>query len=161
MKVIQYVAFLALSLAVSGAAAQDAANPSTGIDSDIALLRANLQAQKTDIIGKTMSFDDAQGKVFWPLYREYSNKQQIVGDQRVSLIKDYGDNYQTMDDTKAQDFMDRLMKFEQARDKLAKDYWPKFKKAIGAKQAAKFYQVENRLQLVTDLQIASTIPIIQ
>ncbi len=161
VKAIRYAIILAVSLTVYGAAAQDAAKPSTGIDSDIALLRANLQAQKTDIITKTMSFDDAQGKAFWPLYREYSTKQQNIGDQRVSLIKDYADNYQTMDDARAQDFMNRLMKFEQARSKLAASYWPKFKKAIGAKQAAKFYQVENRLRLVTDLQIASSIPIIQ
>ncbi len=161
MKAIRYAVMLAVSLAVYGAAAQDAAKPQTGIDSDIALLRADLQADKTAIITKTMNFSDAQGATFWPLYREYSTKQQVVGDQRVSMIKDYAENYQTMDDAKAQDFMTRFMKFEEARNKLAASYWPKFKKAIGAKQAAKFYQVENRLRLVTDLQIASAIPILQ
>ncbi len=152
---------LAVSLTVYVAAAQDAAKPQTGIDSDIALLRSDIQADKTEIVTKTMALTDAQAKGFWPLYREYSNQQQIIGDQRVSIIKDYADNYQTMDDAKAQDLINRLMKFEDARNKLAQTYWPKFQAAVGAKQAAKFYQIENRLRLVIDLQLASSIPIIQ
>ena len=42
-----------------------------------------------------MQFNDADAKAFWPLYREYANKQQVLGDQRVSVIKDYGAQYDT------------------------------------------------------------------
>jgi hypothetical protein len=54
-----------------------------------------------------------------------------------------------------------MIKFEEARTKLRAEYYPKFNKAIGAKQAAKFLQVDNRLTLLVDLQIASAVPIIQ
>jgi hypothetical protein len=57
--------------------------------------------------------------------------------------------------------MGRMHKFDRARTDLRVEYYPKFKKAIGAKEAAKFLQVDNRLTLVVDLQIASAIPIIQ
>jgi hypothetical protein len=33
--------------------------------------------------------------------REYANKQQMIGDQRVSVIKDYANHYDTIDDVKA------------------------------------------------------------
>jgi len=166
VKVTKYVVMLAVFLAVSGAMAQTPApspaqTPQTGIDSDIALLRADIQTQKTAIITSTMQFTDDQAKAFWPLYRDYSTKQQAIADQRVSLIKDYANQYDTMTDAQADALVGRLMKFQDARAKLAESYYPQFKKAIGAKQAAKFYQVDNRLTLVIDLQIASAVPIMQ
>jgi uncharacterized membrane protein len=161
MKEMRLIVMLTILLVASGAVAQTTTTDQSGIDSDIALLRSNVQAQKTDVVAHTMQFNDAEGKAFWPLYREYANKQQTIGDQRVSVIKDYADHYDTIDDAKADELMGRMLKFDNARTDLRAEYYPKFKKAIGAKQAAKFFQVDNRLSLLVDLQIASAVPIIQ
>jgi hypothetical protein len=152
---------LAALLIASGAIAQTATSDQSGTDTDIALLRSDVQAQKTEIIGKTMQLSDADAKAFWPLYREYSTKQQALGDQRVSVIKDYAAEYDTLTDSQADGLMDRMLKFEKSRNDLRAQYYPKFKKAIGAKQAAKFIQVDNRLTMLVDLQIADAIPIIR
>jgi len=161
VKVIRVAMMMTASLIASGAVAQSTSANQAGIDSDITLLRSDLQAQKTEVVTQGMQLTDAQGKDFWPLYREYANKQQVIGDQRVSLIKDYADSYTSMDDAKADELVKRLLKFDQDRLKLRADYYPKFKKAVGAKQAAKFLQIDNRLTMIVDLQLASSIPIIQ
>jgi hypothetical protein len=161
VKEMRLVVMLTAVLAATGAIAQTAAPDQSGTDTDIALLRSDVQAQKTDVIAHTMQFNDADAKVFWPLYREYANQQQIIGDERVSVIKDYADHYDTIDDAKADGLMARMLKFERSRTDLRAEYFPKFKKAIGAKQAAKFFQVDNRLSLLVDLQLANAIPIIQ
>jgi Spy/CpxP family protein refolding chaperone len=159
---VRVLGMLAILSVASGMLAQTTTPQSgSGIDSDIALLRSDVQAQKTDVIAHTMQFTDAQSQAFWPLYREYAGKQQAIGDQRVKLIKDYADSYDTMDDAKADELAGRMIKFDDARTKLRAEYYPKFKKAIGAKQAAKFLQVDNRLTLLVDLQIATAVPIIQ
>ncbi len=161
MKKTRFVMMLAALLVTSGAIAQTATSDQSGVDTDIALLRSDVQAQKTDIIGKTMQLNDTDAKAFWPLYREYSTKQQALGDQRVSVIKDYGAEYETLTDAQADSLMDRMLKFNKSRNELTAQYYPKFKKAIGPKQAAKFIQVDNRLTLLVDLQLANSIPIIQ
>jgi Spy/CpxP family protein refolding chaperone len=161
VKVINVAVMLAASFVASGAVAQAPSSTQSGVDSDITLLRSDLQAGKTEIVTTGMQLTDDQGKVFWPLYREYANKQQIIGDQRVSLIKDYAASYATIDDAKADDLIKRLLKFEQDRLKLRTEYYPKFKKAVGAKQAAKFIQIDNRLTMLVDLQLAASIPIVQ
>jgi hypothetical protein len=43
---------------------------------------------------------------------------------------------------------------------LREDYWPKFMKALGAKRAAKFYQVDNRITLILNVQLSANIPLI-
>ena len=161
MKEIRLIVMLTVFLGTSGAIAQSATSEQTGTDTDIALLRSDVQAQRTDVVAHTMQLNDADAKKFWPLYREYVNKEQAIGDQRVSAIKDYASQYDTMNDAQADGLVDRMLKFDKSRTALRAEYYPKFKKVIGAKQAAKFLQVDNRLNLLVDLQIANAIPVIQ
>lgn len=130
-------------------------------DSDIQLLRSDIQAGKHDIITATMQFSDAESTAFWPIYRDYARDQQAIGDERVALVKDYATNYDTMDDNKAKDMVQRMINIEDKTLNLREDYWPKFMKALGAKRAAKFYQVDNRLSLILNVQLAAAIPLIR
>jgi D-alanyl-D-alanine dipeptidase len=130
-------------------------------DDDIAVLRQDVQADKTEIITRNMNFTEEQAKAFWPVYREYAHEQQKIGDQRVALIKDYAANYDKIDDAQADNYIQRAMKYEEAMASLRKNYIPKFKKAIGAKQTAKFLQVDNRLSLLVNVQLAALLPIIK
>jgi hypothetical protein len=108
-----------------------------------------------------MKFTDAESTAFWPVYRDYAHDQQVIGDQRVQLIKDYAASYDSMDDPKARDLVQRMINIEDQTVNLREDYWPKFMKALGAKRAAKFYQVDNRLSLIVTLQLTSAIPLIR
>jgi len=129
-------------------------------DTDIQLIRTDVQANKDKIIADTMQFTDAESGAFWPVYRDYSHEQQVIGDERVQLIKDYASSYDSMDDSKARDMVQRMINIEDKTLNLREDYWPKFMRALGAKRAAKFYQVDNRLTLIVNLQLTSVIPLI-
>jgi hypothetical protein len=65
-----------------------------------------------------------------------------------------------MDDAKAQSYIARALKFDSDSLQLRKSYVSQFVKAIGAKQTAKFYQVDNRLSLLVSVQLAALLPII-
>src|SRR5580704_6085243 len=144
-------ALLALSSVVTSAQTADvSAKPLT--DSDIQLLRSDVQSDKNEIIAHTMQFTDTESAAFWPVYRNYVRDQQA--------INDYAANYDSLDDSKAKDMVQRMINFEDKTLNLREDYWPKFMKALGAKRAAKFYQVDNRLSLMVNLQLAAAIPLI-
>jgi len=129
-------------------------------DTDIQLLRSDVQSGKNDIIAHTMQFTDAESTAFWPVYRDYARDQQTIGDERLQLIKDYAKNFDSMNDDKAKDMVQRMINIDAKTSNLRQDYWPKFMKALGAKRAAKFYQVDNRISLIVNLQLASIIPLI-
>jgi len=147
-----------LSVVIFAQTAEVTAKPLS--DSDIQLLRSDLQAGKSEIITATMQFTDAESAAFWSVYRDFARDQQVIGDERLKLIKDYAENYDTMDDNKARDMVQRMINFEDETLNLREDYWPKFMKALGAKRAAKFYQVDNRLSLLVNLQLTSAVPLI-
>ena len=129
-------------------------------DTDIQLLRSDLQSGKNRVIADTMKFNDSESAAFWPVYRDYARDQQAIGDERLQLITDYAKHIETMDDAKAKEMSQRMMNIEAKVVNLRRDYWPKFEKALGAKRAAKFYQVDNRLSLMINVQLASEIPLV-
>lgn len=129
-------------------------------DTDIQLLRSDLQADKNKVIADTMQFSEAESSAFWPVYRDYVRDQQKIGNERLEVIKDYAKNYDSMNDDKARDMVQRMINVEDETLNLREDYWPKFMKALGAKRAAKFYQVDNRITMMVNLQLASAIPLI-
>jgi hypothetical protein len=129
-------------------------------DSDIQVFRSDVQAGKNDIISHTMQFTDTESAAFWPVYRDYLHALQPIADRRVQLIKDYVSWADTIDDAKAEDLVKRSVSIDKDTAALREDYWSKFSKALGAKRAMKFYQVDNRLSLIVNLQLTANIPLI-
>jgi hypothetical protein len=139
--------------------AEVSAKPLT--DADIQLLRSDVQADKNEIIAHTMQFTDSESTAFWPVYRDYARDQQLIGDERVQLIKDYAQHYDAMDDAKAKNMIQRLLNIDAKIVSLRQEYWPRFEKTLGAKRAAKFFQVDSRLSLLVNVQLASEIPLVR
>jgi hypothetical protein len=129
-------------------------------DTDIQLMRSDLQAEKNRVIADNMKFTDAESTAFWPVYRDYARDQHVIGDELSAVITDYAQHVDNMSESTSKDLAQRMLDIEQKNISLRRDYWPKFEKALGAKRAAKFYQVDNRLSLMIDVQLASQIPLI-
>ena len=82
------------------------------------------------------------------------------GDERWALIKDYATNYETMTDAQAQDYIKREAANEQKVIALRMKYVPIFEKVISPKKTALFCQIDHRVDLMIQLQLASMIPMV-
>lgn len=147
-------ALVLLGASVVAAAAQDA---NANIDSYIESLRADLRADKVAIITTAMKFTDQESKVFWPVYRKYEADTTKVNDIRVNALKMYADKYMTMTDAEAKSLIDQSVNYQTQRAELRKKYAKEFQKAgLSAMTTAKFLQLEYRLDLLADLNIAAS-----
>ena len=131
------------------------------IDTYIGLLRQDIQKQKVAIISQLMDLSPQQAGAFWPIYNEYAKELSALGHLRVRGIKDYADNYKSLTDEKATELANMRFDYEEKLVALKKKYFDKFSKALTPKLAARFFQIENQLLDVLDLQIASSLPVIQ
>ncbi|HZC43544.1 MAG TPA: hypothetical protein VE195_05170 [Acidobacteriaceae bacterium] len=154
------LAFLLLSTVAAGAQVAQVITVTPLTDSDINLIRQDIQGAKNDIIKDTMQFSDAEGKAFWPVYQEYSAQQRAIAAKRFAVIVDYSKSVGSMTDAEADSLTRRMLQSEDDVQTLRKDYLPKFQAALGAKRAAKFYQIDNRLTMILNVQLASAIPLI-
>jgi hypothetical protein len=130
-------------------------------ESEIALLRANIQTKKTDILQQNLTLSDEQAKTFWPLQRSYENDLSKLGDQRLEVIREYAKNWDNLTDETAKALGKRLLDYQKKRVDLRSRYFDRMAKEISPTIAAKFFQVETQLEDIIDLEIASSVPLIK
>jgi hypothetical protein len=127
----------------------------------VRLLRTDLKARKEQIVREAMRLDDPQAAVFWPIYRNYDAEQTKLGDEKLAIVQDYAQNFLNMSNEKADELAQRVIVLDDQRMALRKKYYALMKKALPAVVAVRFFQVENQIQLLVDLQIASNLPIVE
>jgi hypothetical protein len=150
-------------LAAQTAAAKappDPAKVRAEIDKAIETLRKDARAGKADILGKTMALDSTQATAFWPIYKQYEAELQTVNNDRLAIIQDMAEHFDTLDDAKAKVLLDRQVAFEEKKLALAKKYKDEMLKVLPAKTVARWLQVEYRLGKLVELAVASDIPLV-
>jgi hypothetical protein len=128
------------------------------IDSTIALVRANMQADRTTLITTGMNFSDKEGAVFWPIYKQYEYERSKLDDGRVAVIKEYTQKYPTLTDAEAKAMAEQMLESDYRLAALKKKYYKKFNKVLPALTVTKFFQLERRVDLMMDMQVEASLP---
>ena len=128
------------------------------IDSTIAVVRANMQADRTTLITSGMNFSDKEGAVFWPIYQQYEYERSKLDDRRAAVIKEYTQKYPSLTDAEANGMADIMLDCESRLAELKKKYFKKFNKALPALTVTKFFQLERRIDLMMDMQVEASLP---
>jgi hypothetical protein len=134
--------------------------PGADVDKLVELMRKDVRAQKADIVGKTMAFDAAQAAAFWPLYKQYEAERQALGNERLAVIQDLAEHFDTLNDAKAKGLLERSFAIEDKRLALERKYKDELLKVLPAKTVARFFQVETRLNNLINLEVSSQIPLV-
>ena len=158
------IAALALSvplLAQSQMPATQAESREANLTAYVELLRSDLRTQKVAIITEMMQFSEDEDAKFWPIYREYELELSKINDDRMALIVDYAGAYDKMTDAIADKMGGRALELEGRRHALNEKYFTRLKSVLPAMTVVRFFQVENQILLLLDLQIAASLPVIK
>jgi hypothetical protein len=129
-------------------------------DLDIQMVRQDIRDHRKQVLAANMVLTADEATKFWPIYDQYTQEAIKINDSRWELIKSYAASYDTMSDDQASDFMKRSGAIEQQLMALRDKYVPIFEKAVPPKKTALWYQIDRRLDLVLDVQLASMIPVV-
>jgi len=83
-----------------------------------------------------------------------------INNAKYDLIKEYLQNT-NMTEQQADGLAKRWVDVDGSVVQLRLKYIPTFRKALSAKGTALFFQIERRVQMMIDLQLASSIPMVQ
>ena len=128
------------------------------IDSTIAVVRANMRADRTALITAGMNFTEKDGAAFWPIYQQYEYERYRLDDRRAAVIKQYTQKYPKLTDAEAKAMADQMLDCESRLAELKKKYYKKFNKVLPALTVTKFFQMERRIDLLMDMQVESALP---
>ncbi len=122
------------------------------------LLRVDIAAKKTRVLSDAMLLSSPEGAAFWPVYRQYERELAEFNDTRLALIKEYIQNYRTLDDAKAKDLLEKSFELQERRLSLLRKYAGELQKSLPTKRVAMFIQVESQLLRLIDLQSSVELP---
>jgi hypothetical protein len=123
-------------------------------DQDIQLLKSNIRSQKKQIVAANLDLTDAEAEKFWPVYNRYAEDVAKIYDTKIALFQEYLQNYDSMSGEQAESYLRRRAAVEEDIMQVRLKYLPEFRKVLTGRETALFYQIDWRLDLMINLQLA-------
>jgi hypothetical protein len=128
------------------------------VKDEIALIQSAFGLEKRAMIEEYMGLPN--NSAFWPAYEAYEIERRELMKQRILIINEYLENFDTMTDAKADEIALRTIKNNANFASLHGKHFKKIKKAVSAKDAAKFLQLDTYIQNTILLAITESLPFI-
>jgi hypothetical protein len=152
---------LALAALTLSFAAQAQVNPAfSDLTQATEEARTIVQTERKLIVSQGLTLTAEEANAFWPVYDRYMAEMKEVGNLRVKVITDYAASYDNLTDATAKQLIADLLKYQENALKVRKSYVGKFRKVLPEVKLARFLQLENKLDAITDFALARNIPLV-
>jgi len=130
-------------------------------DENLRLFRKDVRSLKKQIVAANMSLSDTEAQQFWPIYDSYTAELSTIMDKKYALLNEYAQNYTSITNEQAESYVQGRAAVEESMMQLRLKYFPIFRKVISGKSTARFFQMDWRLGLIMELQLASQTPLVE
>jgi hypothetical protein len=128
---------------------------------DVAVIQEIYGKEKKDLVQEYMTFNDsASAKSFWKIYDSYEADRKKLAQDYISILQDYANNFENLDDKKADELITKTYSNNIAFESLFMNYYKKLKPAVGALKASQFIQLEAYFRSAIKTAILDEIPFI-
>ena len=125
------------------------------------ILRDTIRANRKALVAVNLTLTDAEAAQFWPLYDRYQAELKSVNDRLVKIVSDYTSNYSKLTDDQAKKLATEYLAQEEDRARLRREYFDHFLTILPGKKAARFYQIENKMDAVIRYDLAAYVPVVE
>ena len=158
------VACFTVASAQAQAPAQQASTTAASAPSEEDILKAartDVQGARANIMAKNLTLTAEQAAKFWPVFESYQKEQNAIMDEHLKSIKKYVDSYETPDDAAALGLINAHFQRDAKMDALRKKWLAEFQKVVPTRLAVRAMQIDRRLSLATQMELASQIPLVR
>lgn len=163
---------LVLSLVLVAAAPVWAADPpadppapatpsQADIDKLMAQFRSDLQAARADVVAKGLTLNADQASKFWPLFKQFQGEQNAIIDAQLQATKKYSDSFAQLKEADSLAYVTALLERDEKIHDLRVKWLAKFQTVVPIGTAARAIQIDRRLGLVAQIQLASKVPLVR
>ena len=127
----------------------------------VADFRADLMANRSDVMAHSLTLTSEQAAKFWPLFEEFQKEQGQIVEEQLKATKQYGEHLADLSDSEALAYVKALLTRDAQMNKLQTRWLAKFQGVVPVKTAARAIQLDRRLGQVTQVGLSSQIPLVQ
>jgi len=151
-------ALFAASALLAPAAAQDKPAPAT-MTSEQWMQR--IQSDRAGIVMRSMDLTPEQAKAFTPLYEKFQKELAPSRQQIGRAILDYVNADGKLSDANAQRLANQVLAADRDQARLHEKHFKDLLKVLPARKAARYVQIENKIDAVMRYETAKAIPLVQ
>ncbi len=129
--------------------------------SEFELIRSIFETEKRGIYEQYMDLTDQEELVFWPLYEDYEIERSAYSKKRLDALRFFVQNYATLTNKQASDFVNDIFKYQRMDTKLSKKYFRLMSAKMSEKKAVRFIQIEEYIHTKIKLQIIEALPFVR
>ena len=153
---------LAAVLSLSCALLATAVSPTrVHADQELLAMVELLRGERRSIVEESMGLTTREGDAFWPVYDDYRARLEEIVDRKVQITLDFIEHPDTFTEEKSRSVLDALLDLEVSMMRLKRDFVEQFAASLPATKVFKFYQIENKLDLLIQSELSSVIPLIK
>jgi len=156
VKLINAVILCVAALAIPALAQEKPA------DTNMQILLDKVKADKKLVVAANMELNEAEGKVFWPIYDAYQKELQAINERTAKAILAYAEAYnnKALTNDLAKQLTNEAQGIDQAELTLRKTYTAKLNGVLPPMKVARYIQIENKIRAAIRYELAIGIPLV-
>jgi len=127
---------------------------------ELQMLRHDIRKQKQKLIAENLPMSESEAIKFWAVYQKYAAELKDIEDERFTMLHTYAQNWRSMSNDDSLIFMRRWLEVDEKIVQLRSRYLPLFKEVLPGKKAATFFQLDERITMMINLELASQLPLL-
>jgi Spy/CpxP family protein refolding chaperone len=152
--------FIVASAQAQAPAQQTSTTAAASEEDILKAARTDVQGTRAEIMAKNLTLTAEQAAKFWPAFETYQKEQNAIIDEHLKSIKKYVDSYESLDDAAALGLINAHFLRDDKMDALRKKWLPQFQKVLPTRLAVRAMQIDRRLSLATQMELAAQIPLV-
>lgn len=127
---------------------------------ELQFMRHDIRQQKQKLIGENLPMTESEAIKFWAVYQKYSNELNDIDGEKFKMIHSYAQNWRSMSNDDALIFVRRWLEVDEQVNQLRSKYLPAVRDALPGKKAATFFQLDERISMMINLEFANQLPLL-
>lgn len=128
--------------------------------SEMDMMRKLFSSEKRALTESFLQLNGSDANAFWEQYDAYEAERKGLADKRIALIEKYAEVYSSITNDQATELVNESFKLKQNRLDLRKKYFKKMSKAVDAKTATGFMQLEEYIETAISFDLYDSIPFV-
>ena len=130
-------------------------------EASIRLTRSAVQAERQALIATNLGLGEEEKAAFWSLYADYRKAVDAIAEDKVKLFEKFFASYETLTDKEALALLDESFQIKQRYLEVQREHAKKMRKSLSGKTVARFFQIENKMDVIVDYELSGEFPLIE
>ena len=101
-----------------------------------------IQAKKVAFFNEKLQLTPEESEQFWPVYNDYSNRKNLINQQRNSLMAYYIQNENNLNEKEMTETLEKILDFQRQETALMENYTNKFRQFMSDSKVIKIFVTE-------------------